>query len=156
MNARLKKKVAVLGVIAVLIAVYVVATYWQPGVPGISSEDRRIVLVPPPKNTSEDRAAYRAVVERVAKEADTLLIGEQCVMEPLVLRLTEGALLAIKNTDATEHMIAFEDGTSFVLAPGYRKELNITDIFGKSAGIYRYSCDDLSKDENVGVLFVTR
>jgi len=155
-KTRLDKKVAVAGLLAVAALTYFAFLGWSPSEEEVSAEDRRAVLSPPSSDTPDGRKDYRSVVERVAKASDTLTIGEHCSMDPLVLRFTEGATLTVTNTDTLPHTIAFADGKVFVLAPGYKKQLDITGVFGKSAGIHRYRCDDISKEESVGVLLITR
>lgn len=113
---------------------------------------KTIVLVAPPA----DSTAYDAAVARLAKESDTLTIGVNCTMEPLVIKLTEDTSITLENIDTIPHTVAFEDGGIFVLAPNYKKAINLSTAFAKTGGVHRYRCDDLSSTANVGVLSITK
>lgn len=117
----------------------------------ISDAEKAIVLTPP---GAEDTAAYTETVLRLAQESDTLTIGANCAMEPLVLRLREGAVLNIVNNDTSEHTIAFEDQNFFNVSAGGRRAINITEMFQRGEGVYRYRCNDISLDQNVGVMSI--
>lgn len=115
-------------------------------------DERGIVLSRPADVEKEN---YDAIVARLAVSTSTLTIGRGCAMDPLVLRFQENATTTILNNDAVPHTIEFEDGGIFILAPNYAKQLVITSVFGKSKGIHRYRCDDISDSQNVGVLYIT-
>lgn len=120
----------------------------------ITAEERKRVLSKPAPNDAVELEAYDILADRLAVEAGTLIVKTDCAMEPLVLKLSEGATLLLRNEDDRTHTLAFESGGTFVLAPDYTKRLNVTEVFGKGSGAHRYRCDDLSTDENVGVLYI--
>ncbi|MDO8520911.1 MAG: hypothetical protein Q7S52_02250 [bacterium] len=118
-------------------------------------QEQQAVLVAP-GNTPDEAKSYWALVEKLAKESSTLTIGANCVMDPLVLKLGEGASVTLENIDTIPHKVAFEDGDTFILAPEYKKQIKLADAFSKTAGAHRYRCDDISTDKNVGVLYVVK
>ncbi len=113
--------------------------------------DRKAVLAAPGPDAAAD---YQSLVERMAQPSPALAIGPNCTMTPLVLKLPQDASLTITNTDTVPHTVAFEDGGLFYLAPDYEKEIILASALSKAAGIHRYRCDDISKTENVGVVYI--
>ncbi len=113
--------------------------------------DRTAVLAAPGPDAAAD---YQSLVERIAEPSPTLAIGPNCAMTPLVLKLQKDASIKITNTDTIPHTVAFEDGGLFYLAPDYEKEIALASALSKTAGIHRYRCDDISKTENVGVVYI--
>lgn len=111
----------------------------------------RDVLQTPTEGTE---AVYKERIKELAKATNILTVGKQCSMDPLVIELTLGEDLTIQNTDTVLHTVAFEDGNFFSVSPGKDRTINIEQTFGKSAGIYRYGCNDISFEENVGVMYV--
>jgi len=117
----------------------------------INAADAQTLLIPP----TTDAAVYEQKVQQYAVQSDTITVSEHCVMNPLVVKLPQNSVLKIDNRDTTTHTVAFEDQNFFNVEAGQTRELNITETFGKGAGIYRYKCNDISLEDNVGVMYVT-
>lgn len=118
-------------------------------------ESQRKLLSTPLKLGMTDEV-YAAEVARLAVEADTISIGAECSMDPLIIKMKEGSILKIDNKDSAEHMLAFEDQNFFAVSAGFVREINITEVFGKGEGIYRYRCGDRSLEETVGIMYVVK
>lgn len=97
---------------------------------------------------------YINTVSKVATNVETLEIGEGCVMSPLVLRLSLNTPLTIENKDTQNHVIAFEDENFFSVTAGRSRVIDL-HRFGKEEGVYKYRCGDVSREEAVGVLYIT-
>ncbi len=87
-----------------------------------------------------------------------LVIDAGCVVSPLVLRIPEGAPIAVQNNDSVPHAIAFEGDADakflFGVPAGLSLDFN-PSAFGKRAGIYRYRCAAGAEEKNAGVLYIT-
>ncbi len=127
---------------------------------GNSTQDvvsaERALLTPPDRSNQAAVATYEEQVKELAVPSETLTVGEGCVMSPLIIRLPENSVLKIDNKDSKVHTIAFEDQNFFNVSAGKVREINITEVFGKREGIYRYRCNDQSLEENVGVMYIAQ
>lgn len=112
-------------------------------------------LLTAPDDNSQSQETYVQAIESVAVATDTITLTEGCTMSPLIVRLPENSVLNIHNTDTTEHTIAFEDQNFFNVSPGQMRAINLTETFGKKIGIYRYKCNDISLERNVGIMYVS-
>jgi plastocyanin len=138
------------GVLVVLTAGLLVA--YIPGArPTLNGDMREIVLTPP---TSETEKEYRAAVAQAAVESNKLVIGLNCAMSPLVLKLRRGATLTVINDDSINHTIAFENQNFFSVSAWKSRDIAITEIFPLDVGIYRYRCSDQATTTNVGVMYI--
>jgi hypothetical protein len=117
--------------------------------------DPHTLLTAPDETNKEAFAAYSAQVAELAVESDTITISGACTMDPLIINMKNNSTLKIINTDTTDHTIAFEDQNFFNVSAGQTREINIASIFGKTAGTYRYRCNDISLEANVGIMYVT-
>lgn len=95
---------------------------------------------------------YEGEVQRLAIKADTIVLNSACNMEPLIIEISKNGMLTIDNRDSAEHMLVFEDENFFTVTAGSKREINITEAFGKGEGIYRYRCGDQQK--TVGIMYV--
>jgi plastocyanin len=130
-----------------------------PTVPDTSAtqlEAQKKLLIAPDTTNTEAVATYTTAVAANSVESDTIVVNTACVMSPLIIKMKEGAQLTIENRDTTEHVLAFEDQNFFAVSGGQVRTINITDVFGKGAGIYRYRCGDISKEQNVGIMYVVQ
>jgi hypothetical protein len=116
--------------------------------------DVRTLLVPPDTSSPEALALYEAHVADNAVVSDTISLDAGCAMSPLIVRLPENSILKIDNRDAVEHTLAFEDQNFFNVSAGQIREINITEVFGKGSGIYRYRCNNISLESAVGIMYV--
>ncbi len=148
-NATYKGLAVAIGCL-ILLAVFF---FMRPSGPqaGVSDAERKRALTPP---VPEQAADYESFVRNLAEESATLAIGPNCAMEPLVLKMKEGAVLTITNTDTVPHRVEFENGGVFYIAPQFPLSLDMTTTFGKNAGVHRYRCDDISTTENVGAVYI--
>ncbi len=121
--------------------------------PTIKSPESAL-LTPPDRSNQAAVSAYEKQVKALAVQSETLTVGEGCAMSPLIIRLPENSVLKIDNKDSKVHTIAFEDQNFFNVSAGKVRELNITEVFGKGEGIYRYRCNDQSLSKNVGVMYI--
>jgi plastocyanin len=117
--------------------------------------DPHTLLTAPDETNKEAFAAYFAQVAELAVESDTITISGACAMDPLIINMKDNSTLKITNTDAKDHTIAFEDQNFFNVSAGQTREINIAATFGKTAGTYRYRCNDISLEANVGIMYVT-
>ena len=124
--------------------------------PPLTTREWAVLVGPGQSASPEEKANYAERVKNEAKRADVLTIGVKCEMNPLVLKLKEGEMLKLKNTDIVVHTVAFEDQSFFTVSPGRDRSIDLAAVFGKGEGIYRYRCNDVSFDDNVGVLYITR
>ncbi len=118
--------------------------------------DPQTLLISPDVSNPEAVEKYVALVEVYAVESDSITIHEKCAMEPLIIKMKENSTLKIENEDAVEHTIAFEDQNFFNVSSAQVREVNISEVFGKGEGVYRYRCNDLSLQDNVGVMYVVK
>ena len=117
-------------------------------------EAQRKLLVPPEK-AGLTKEMYEQQVSQLSEKGTVITMGPECDMSPLILRLTTGDSLQVHNTDGVEHVIAFEDENFFAVSAGDTRNINITTVFGKKEGIYRYRCGESTHNENVGILYIT-
>lgn len=157
---------AVVGAVVVIgFVIWVYLHYVPPTVPppGPTEAEKKTelrqaqqkLLIAPEKAgmTKED---YAAEVAALAIEVDTITVMAGCTMDPMIIKMKEGSVLKLNNQDVSEHTLAFEDQNFFGIAPGLTREINITQVFGKNEGIYRYRCGDLSQDQNVGIMYIVK
>lgn len=140
-----------IAIIAVLIIGAFLFTQFGDG----RSEVEKQVLTAPDVTDTVAVQEYEETIAEVAVKTSTLEVGTRCEMTPLVIEISEGVPLTIKNNDSVSHTITFEDQSFFSVSGGRSREINIMEIFGKGEGTYRYRCNDVSSDENVGVMYVT-
>lgn len=153
-----------LGVITLGLAVFKQSAPPPVEVPTVDLEQQRIERMRAEQRRLFDTPAilgltpeeYAAEVERLAVESDTVTVGPECVMDPLIIKMKEGSVLKIDNKDSVEHVLAFEDQNFFGVSSGFVREINITEVFGKGEGIYRYRCGDRSLEEAVGIMYVVK
>jgi plastocyanin len=152
--------VAVFGLALFLCGVTILGTFFYQSEQQENTEttvekfDARLLLNAPDTANSESVERYESQVKENAVSTDTITVGAGCSMDPLIVRLPENSVLKLNNVDATEHTIAFEDQNFFNVSASSTREINITEVFGKGAGIYRYRCNDQSLEEAVGVFYI--
>lgn len=120
----------------------------------MKAEQRRLFDTPATLGLTAEE--YATKVEQLAVESDMIVISTECAMDPLIIKMKEGSILKIDNKDSTEHMLAFEDQNFFAVSSGFVREINITEVFGKGEGIYRYRCGNRSLEEAVGIMYVVK
>jgi len=139
----------ILGVLVVVIVVLVAYFIFSGG--ALTEEEKNIVLTPP--QTGEEEA-YNNLVKKHAVSSPVLTIGPNCEMDPLIIEITTEQELTIKNTDSIIHIVSFEDQNAFSVSPGRERTINIKQTFSRNADAYRYRCNNISMEENVGVMYV--
>lgn len=95
------------------------------------------------------------LIEKYAVDTQTLVIGKDCQMDPLVIRFKGDSVLTIENKDSQMHTIAFENQNFFTVSPNDKREINVNKTFNITEGKLTYKCTDLSQEENVGVMYIT-
>lgn len=121
--------------------------------------ERRVAqqrLLVSPEQLGLTPEAYAEEVARLAAESDTITVGAECSMDPLIIKMKEASVLKIDNKDSVEHVLAFEDQNFFAVSSGRTREINITQVFKKGEGIYRYRCGDRSPEIAVGIMYVVK
>lgn len=118
------------------------------------AEQKRLLATPEALSMTPD--TYASEVARLSVETDTIFMGTECSIDPLIIKMKEGSILKIDNKDSVEHVLAFEDQNFFAVAGGQVREINITEVFGKGEGIYRYRCGDISQEVTVGIMYVVK
>ncbi len=109
-----------------------------------------------PGESGMNPAEYAAEVAHLAVESNTITVMADCSMNPLIIKMGEGSVLKLNNQDVSEHVFVFEDENFFAVPAGQVREINITQVFGKGEGIYRYRCGDRAQAENVGIMYLVK
>lgn len=122
---------------------------------GTNSEEVKpeSLLVAPDATNPQAVEEYEEYVEEFAVETQTIAITENCTMDPLIIKMKASDMLKIENRDLVKHVISFEDQNFFSMAAGQVREFNVAEKFAKGPGIYRYRCNDVSREDNVGVMY---
>lgn len=115
---------------------------------------QRLLVSPEQLNLTPE--AYAAEVTKLAVESDTITMSADCNMDPLIIKMKEDSVLKIDNRDSVEHVLAFEDQNFFAVSSGRTRDINITEVFQKGEGIYRYRCGDRSQEIAVGIMYVVK
>ena len=116
--------------------------------------DPKTLLVPPVNNDVDSINAYTMSVEKASVATSTLRLGTNCEMNPLILRMTASSTLTVVNEDTVEHTIAFEGRDAFWVPKMGETTVNLAIDFKRGSGTYRYRCNDVDLDKNVGILYV--
>ena len=116
----------------------------------ISAKDRKAILAFPDSKASGDkRAAYNALVNRLARDANTLLVSG-CSPDPLVMHVLLAKDFTIRNTDSVKRRIFFQEPTIEIFPEG-SVVVHPAKVFTHGSGNYGYFCDGSS---NVNGVFV--
>ena len=121
---------------------------------GRRAAQQRLLVSPEQLNLTPE--AYAAEVAQLAVESDTITMSADCSMDPLIIKMKEDSVLKIDNRDSVEHVLAFEDQNFFAVSSGRTRDINITEVFQKGEGIYRYRCGDRSQEIAVGIMYVVK
>ena len=113
---------------------------------------KQLLVSPTELNVPEEQ--YNERVNQLSEEGDTITMGTNCAMDPLILKLKTGSELKLQNNDSVEHFIVFEDSNFFSVSANDTRSINITETFGKSDGIYRYRCGEREDSSNVGIMYI--
>ena len=117
------------------------------------TDDERVAL----DTSSANMFTQPTAVQKVATVAETLAIGADCRVSPVVLKVQNGASLALKNYDDVPHTITVNTHTSKTrayLVPAHGS-ITMTADFGKtgaSYSIYSMSCEKSSA--TIGMVMV--
>lgn len=122
--------------------------------PLVPSEQEQAVILNQPSAGTE--AEYSKLIEKYASSTQTLNIGQNCQMNPLVIKFKGDSTLVIANNDSVKHVISFENRNFFSVSPGDKREINIQKTYGFDPGAWRYRCGDLASDRNVGVMYLSQ
>ena len=118
----------------------------------ISAKDHKVILAfPDSKASGDERAAYNALVARLARDANTLLVSG-CSPDPLVMHVSLAKDFTIRNTDSVKRRVFFQEPT-MEIPPNGSVIIHPSKVFTHGPGNYGYFCDG-SSDIN-GVFFVT-
>ena len=118
----------------------------------ISAKDHKAILAfPNSKASADERAAYNALVNRLARDANTLLVSG-CSPDPLVMHVLLAKDFTITNTDSVKRRVFFQEPT-IEIPPNGSVIIHPAKVFTHGAGNYGYFCDG-SSDIN-GVFLVT-
>ena len=114
-----------------------------------SSDD---ILIFPDKDAPSDvRRLHSELAQSIAQEGSVLEIGGDCVANPVVLQIQQGATLKVQNTDTIQHELVVSQEYIYLIEAGQSEDL-IVD-FGKGPGLYGYGCDQ--NNISVGVFLIT-
>ncbi|MDP3769638.1 MAG: hypothetical protein Q8R40_01700 [bacterium] len=146
------------GIAATPLPSLVAKTSPSPGSPvstPVLNLDQKLVLDPPPSGSDKEAIGrYFSAVERLAKNEDRIEIGPGCFVDPLVVRIKQGAKFTIKNGDTRDHELNFDGPKSYPIRAGSTETITVS--FSHGPGIYAYVCDQTSPGKKiVGVLTVT-
>ncbi len=118
------------------------------------SPDEQTALNPPVSfETGEGFGAFLSAVQRSAVSADTLAVGAECKVYPVVLKTTPGMTLEIKNYDSAPHTLTLDtfSGARSFSAPAAGSVSAPID-FGEAGSTYNISCD--GRATPVGMLVI--
>ncbi len=105
------------------------------------SDDEKGALKGPFAEKSDDsnELSYVEYAQKTATSSNSLAVGAGCVVSPVVLKVTKGMEIELKNFDSVPHTITVNaDATFTVPAAG---NLKINTDFGEPGGIYGYLCE---------------
>ena len=103
-----------------------------------SGDDERAVLnAPSPDAPEEERQAHFELAKSVAQDAEYLDITG-CVGSPLVLKVKGNEPISVRNDDAVEHSIGFNNALYPISAGGTTE---VAFDFHSGPGLYGYGCD---------------
>lgn len=167
-HTRSKKKTFMVAVVVVVLLIIVVLGYLKyvkqaSSVTGSDEEEKETELrqaqqklLIAPGESGINPGEYADEVAHLAVESNTITVTADCSMDPLIIKMREGSVLKLNNQDVSEHVFVFEDENFFAVPAGQVREINITQVFGKGEGIYRYRCGDHSRAENVGIMYLVK
>lgn len=150
------KKICIAAAVIVLclLAVLYYKFYWKGDKLFGPDEQEKITLLTQPSVEAEGE--YKNLIEKYAQETQALTIGQNCQMDPLVIKFKGDSTLVIANNDSKEHVISFENQNFFGVSAGDKRKINIKQTFGLTEGVWRYRCGDLSSEQNVGVMYLSQ
>lgn len=93
-------------------------------------------------------------IEKYAIDTQVLTIGENCQIDPLIIRFKGDSVLVIENKDSKMHTIAFENQNFFTVSPNDKREINVNEVFNIKEGKLSYRCKEISEDINLGIMYV--
>ncbi len=105
-----------------------------------------------PTASEEKKTEYNNAVERNRQRGDTLYIGQNCKMFPLVLEAKAFTELTIKNTDTRIHTIKFTEKLVYRVQPS--KQVTIFTNFPNGPGTYGYTCDKPKSTSRSGIVVI--
>ena len=107
--------------------------------PHLTAEQREVLTAPGASASPAEQKVHDELIIKNARTAEYLSIGPGCKPDPLVIQITVGASLRIKNTDSEPHTLVFDAKHVLSIATSSSEELK-TD-FLKVGGAYGYGCD---------------
>ena len=121
--------------------------------PPLSADERGALNMPKSASAPEaDFLAHVAFVQKAAVASNTLALGTDCRVSPVVLKTRKGAKIEIKNYDGIPHTIPFDEKRSFAVPA--QASITIPVDFGEIGGIYGYGCE---KDSSaIGMLWLAQ
>jgi len=102
------------------------------------SDDERATMDIPYNGTDEEKQTHFDLAASLARESDALDLSG-CLGSPLVMVVSVGSDLKVKNSDSVSHRLIFDQDTSFDIPAG--KTETIKDVFSQGVGLYGYGCD---------------
>lgn len=106
----------------------------------LSDREREALTPPGPGASEEEFQQHFSLVQEVAVNESILLVGEDCVVYPAIMRTKIGTDLTFLNQDSMQHVITFNEEHSYILPPG--EPVALSADFGQGAGLYGYGCDE--------------
>ncbi|MBI3335612.1 MAG: hypothetical protein HY001_03895, partial [Candidatus Portnoybacteria bacterium] len=86
------------------------------------------------------------LINELAQNANPVGLKEECVMQPLVVRVQSGSALVFRNNDAVAHQIIIDKEPITVPAG---KEGKVIASFQHGKGFYTTACYEVGADGNV-------
>ena len=117
-------------------------------------EEKTIIAEQEKSDILKNNESFNELIEKYAVDTQSLTIGQNCQMDPLVIRFKGDSNLVIENKDSQMHTIAFENQNFFTVSPNDKREININKTFNLTEGKLFYKCTDLSQENNVGVMYI--
>lgn len=108
--------------------------------------------VAPPKipDGSEGLLYTDTTFENIAVVAEAVLIGKECRVSPVVLKVKKGASVAFKNIDTVPHEVIFSRQRSFTVGAG--SSISVPIDFGTVGMTYGYGCE--SQPSAIGLMWI--
>ncbi len=108
--------------------------------------------VTPPKipEGSEGMSYTEAAFENIAVVAETVTMGKECRVSPVVLKVKKGASVAFKNIDTVPHEVIFSQQRSFTVGVG--SSISVPIDFGTVGMTYGYGCE--SQPSAIGLMWI--
>lgn len=120
--------------------------------PANLTEDEKFILNPPPADASRSALNKHAqTVAKLAKKGNTLELNN-CQPNPLVLQVTQGDILTIKNNNDNQHKLMFDEEHVYQLPNN--NSLTLKAQFKYGTGDYGYVCEGREGIRIVGFLHV--